>query len=122
MLSPVRCRHFHRVSATHDLGFRSPAEPPLAKSSSDPPSVVSGVVIGAIGHVYKILAHLPCDQGMVALWAEARDLREEVDGWRRTPPSPTARADVIRRVLRAQATVAAVAGLRAPAEIARAHP
>jgi hypothetical protein len=105
------------VSATHEVRSRAAAETPHAKTS-DPPSVVSG----AIGHVFKILAHLPCDQGMATLWAEARELRDEIDGWRRVPPSPSARADVIRRVLRAQATVAAVAGFRAAAENARMNP
>jgi hypothetical protein len=105
------------VSATQDVLCRSAAET-LQPKTSDPAAVVSG----AIGHVFKILAHLPCDQGMAALWAEARELRDEIDAWQETPPSPSTRADVIRRVLRAQATVAAVAGFRATAENARMNP
>ena len=65
-----------------------------------------------IRRVFKILAYLPCDEGMAALWAEARDLRDEVEGWRQSPPSANDRADVVRRVLSTHANVAALADVR----------
>jgi hypothetical protein len=79
-----------------------------AASSSDP----SAPVRSTIHRVFKILARLPCDHGMATLWAEARDLRDEVEGWRRSPPTPGDRADVVRRVLSTHANVAALASMR----------
>ena len=72
----------------------------------------SAPVRSTIHRVFKILARLPCDQGMAALWAEARDLRDEVDGWRRSPPSANDRADVVRRVLSTHANATALADVR----------
>jgi hypothetical protein len=76
------------------------------------PSDPAAPVRSTIHRVFKILAYLPCDQGMAVLWAEARELREEIERWRRSPPSPNDRADVVRRVLSTHAHVAALAGVR----------
>jgi hypothetical protein len=72
----------------------------------------AGSVRTTIRRVFTILAHLPCDEGMAALWAEARDLREQVERWHQSPPSAIDRADVVRRVLSTHANVAALAKVR----------